>query len=416
MNAEKAFLSHIRELWEAQDWESLVAMSSGPEFSSHPQRASLALIVALAYFNMQEQRKGEGLLEIASSWGCSPASIRTIQLACLDYSLGRAFLLIENLAKAELLFNQATSKVNKSLNEAGFPVLAHSPSWVGAAAGKGLFKFAGRQLENKLANLRHAKNRSSAEIKILSTEIEILSHELALAEQRGQVSGAQRSGPAQDTELARLKNQATSQLGQDLWVLEKSSFKHGGFFVEFGATDGVLLSNTWLLEQRFGWQGICAEPNPDFFKKLTVNRTCKCSNQYIGRNTGDAVEFILAGVFGSSKEFAAQDQHKEKREAYEQAGHTIKFVSISLDDFLTQHNAPRDIDYLSVDTEGSEYDLLSTFPFEKWNIRFITVEHNFTPQRAQIRTLLEKHGYRCTEQQWDDWYEKAAWLESATDR
>jgi hypothetical protein len=47
-----------------------------------------------------------------------------------------------------------------------------------------------------------------------------------------------------------------SQLGQDLWALEKLNWKHGSDFVEFGATDGIFLSNTWLSERSFGWQRI----------------------------------------------------------------------------------------------------------------------------------------------------------------
>ena len=81
-------------------------------------------------------------------------------------------------------------------------------------------------------------------------------------------------------------------------------------------------------------------------------------------------------------------------------------TAISLNDFLEQHNAPREIDYLSIDTEGSEFEILEDFPFEQWNIRLLTIEHNFTQRRADIRALLERQGYRCTEQQWDDWYEK----------
>ena len=59
-----------------------------------------------------------------------------------------------------------------------------------------------------------------------------------------------------------------------------------------------------------------------------------------------------------------------------------------------------EIDYLSIDTEGSEYEILAAFPFEDWDIRLITVEHNFTPMREDIRTLLERHGYVRQEDIW----------------
>ena len=54
--------------------------------------------------------------------------------------------------------------------------------------------------------------------------------------------------------------------------MERTNRQRGGFFVEFGATDGVVLSNTLLLEREFGWIGLCAEPNPKFFPQLVVNR------------------------------------------------------------------------------------------------------------------------------------------------
>ena len=188
--------------------------------------------------------------------------------------------------------------------------------------------------------------------------------------------------------------------------MEKTDYKRGGFFVDIGASDDVLLSNNWLLENEFGWQGICAEPNPKFFDQLSKNRRCIVSSRYIGRKTGEQTEFILAGAFSSSTEFAEIDFHKEKRRAYKNAGRFITLTAISLDDFLEQHHAPHDIDYMSIDTEGSEYSILSTFPFEKWNIRLLTVENNYTRQRDLIYELLSRHGYVRIEREWDDWYEK----------
>jgi hypothetical protein len=130
------------------------------------------------------------------------------------------------------------------------------------------------------------------------------------------------------------------------------------------------------------------------------------SDQFIGGVTGEQVDFVLADVYGGAIEYASADINAARRESYLAAGRVTAFTSISLHDFLGQHRAPRDIDYISIDTEGNEYDVLRTFPFSEWNVTLFTVEHNFTEQRTLIRELLESHGYRCTEQKWDDWFER----------
>jgi FkbM family methyltransferase len=201
-----------------------------------------------------------------------------------------------------------------------------------------------------------------------------------------------------------VSKRAVSQLGQDLWVLEQTGQQRGGYFVEFGATDGVMLNNTLLLEREFGWTGLCSEPNPKFFRQLAANRRCKVLPDCIGSVTGEKVRFILADVYGGMEVHAGIDSHKDKRDAYLAQGEVIDLTTISLDDFLMANNAPRSIDYLSIDTEGSEFDILNAFPFDRWTIRFITVEHNFTPLREKIYTLLTSFGYHRTEAKWDDWY------------
>ena len=57
-------------------------------------------------------------------------------------------------------------------------------------------------------------------------------------------------------------NNTYSQLGQDLDVIKHYNFKENGFFVEIGANDGISLSNTYLLEKKYNWKGLCIEPLP----------------------------------------------------------------------------------------------------------------------------------------------------------
>jgi FkbM family methyltransferase len=176
----------------------------------------------------------------------------------------------------------------------------------------------------------------------------------------------------------------------------------GGYFDEFGATDGVLLSNTWLLEKHFGWRGICTEPNPKLFERLQRNRSCTLSPACVYRNSGERMRFVLADAYGGLEELAREDQHVEKRNAYAAVGDVIEVTTLSLMDLLDQQEAPAVIDYLSIDTEGSELAILEGIDWSRYQFRCITVEHNFTEQRQGIQQLLEAQGYRRLEQQWDD--------------
>lgn len=394
--------------WQFGDWSSLTALERST-LQNHPERAKLALLVGAALFQADKIEAAREYLRLSETWGADKKLICKTLIAGIHNSLGKAYL-----AKRE--DKRALKHIEDSIATL-FPKsdrrLMGESRAVRQATQLGLLPQASKIIGDQIGNIRNSDRYGldEARLKILETEIELLNHELSLAQQRQQLFTSQTEGKknalvGSDEWKAQLKKKSVSQLGQDLWVLEKTGFKQSGFFVEFGATDGVLLSNTWLLEKEFGWHGICAEPNPKFYSQLQLNRKCSVSDQYIGSQTGQQIEFILADAFGGSEEFATDDLHKEKREAYRSAGHVTMFTSISLHDFLVEHQAPRDIDYLSVDTEGSEYDLLSTFPFETWNIQLLTVEHNFTAQRAKTRALLESKGYRCTEQQWDDWYEK----------
>src|SRR5215472_7304519 len=80
-----------------------------------------------------------------------------------------------------------------------------------------------------------------------------------------------------------------SQVGQDLWVFgEVFNEQRNGFFLDIGAGDGVDLSNTYILENRYGWRGICIEANPDAFEVLRKNRCCQCVNACVDQAEGAA--------------------------------------------------------------------------------------------------------------------------------
>ncbi len=206
--------------------------------------------------------------------------------------------------------------------------------------------------------------------------------------------------------VAELTDQAAkSQLGQDIFALAFNGHKRNGFFVEFGGTDGVGLSNSYLLEKGFNWQGIVAEPDRSWHAKLRENRSCHIETDCVWRKTGESLEFasVEVGELSTIADFAKSDQFAGARKG----ASTYDAQTISLIDMLAKYDAPKTIDYLSVDTEGSEYEILSAFDFSAYRFNFVTIEHNYTKARSKLRQLMEANGYQRvfeTLSRFDDWY------------
>jgi FkbM family methyltransferase len=201
-----------------------------------------------------------------------------------------------------------------------------------------------------------------------------------------------------------------SQNYQDIFALYKNHFRKNGFFVEFGATDGITGSNTYLLERDFYWSGILAEPNKVWHSSLAANRNCDISDKCVFTVTGETVEFVTTedAALSTVKGFGLDDEFGHVRKN----APTVQVETISLLDLLKEYNAPETIDFMSVDTEGTEYGILNAF-FQQnknqYNIRCVTVEHNFTPMRDKIHTLMAVNGYtrKFTEiSRWDDFFVK----------
>ena len=196
-----------------------------------------------------------------------------------------------------------------------------------------------------------------------------------------------------------------SQLFQDLFVQYVLGEKKNGFFVEFGATNGVNLSNTHMLEKHYGWRGILSEPARTWHDALKRNRSCTIDTRCVWDKTGEELTFneTRDPELSTIDAFSRKDFHAPSRSG----GEHYRVATIALDDLLAAHQAPRDIDYLSVDTEGSELKILSAVDFSKHHIKVITVEHNNTPDREAIYALLTAQGFERkleTLSQWDDWY------------
>lgn len=217
--------------------------------------------------------------------------------------------------------------------------------------------------------------------------------------------------------LSKLLEHSKSQIGQDLFVISRlGPSADGRFFVEFGATNGISMSNTYMLEKHFGWRGIVAEPAKVWHDALTRNRSCSIDKRCVAASSGQQVTFLevmntdldfraIPELSGIKSEIADDDWAATIRKNYSQE---YEVESISLNDLLKFHQAPNRISYLSIDTEGSELSILKAFDFEKYFVDIITVEHNFNePAQSGLHSLLTSKGFQRVHEnisQWDGWY------------
>jgi len=203
-----------------------------------------------------------------------------------------------------------------------------------------------------------------------------------------------------------------SQIGQDKWIVDMTNGKKNGYFVEFGAGDGIHLSNTFILESSYDWNGILAEPAIAYHENLKRNRACNIDFSCIYSESNREIEFLETPdpLLSIIKELNPNDEFHGHRENpafyYGVDAKTYLVKTLSLEDLLKKYNAPCYIDYLSIDTEGSEFNILNNFDFSKYYIKYITIEHNFTPMREAIRNLLFDKGFILSEMytNHDDWY------------
>lgn len=201
-----------------------------------------------------------------------------------------------------------------------------------------------------------------------------------------------------------------ADLGQDILALALTDFKCQGYFVEFGAMDGVASSNTYLLEKNYAWTGIVAEAARVWHDKVAVTRSCAKDFRAVAAYSGQNLTFketdVQLGLSGLVDFFDDKEYHAQRRAA--STGASYKVQTVSLNDLLLEHDAPDYIDYISMDTEGSESAILDTFDFGRYRVGLWTIEHNyFDRSRNHILAIMSANGYKRLAPELstiDDWY------------
>jgi len=177
----------------------------------------------------------------------------------------------------------------------------------------------------------------------------------------------------------------TSQDGQDKLVLEHLNEMRDGYFVDIGAHDGITFSNSYMLEQQFGWYGLLIEANPAVLHSLRNNRKSIIAHETLW-STSCEMEF--KSVEGNT--LSGLTEVLTHKKALTRPNKPYFVMTKTLDQVLDQYECPNHINYMSIDIEGAEYEVLSTFSFSR-TFDIISVEH--LRNKEEITNLLGRQGY-----------------------
>ena len=180
----------------------------------------------------------------------------------------------------------------------------------------------------------------------------------------------------------------TTQLNQDIFALLVNHFKTG-YFVEIGANDGFTLSNTFYLEEHFGWSGLLVEANPKYADSLSRRKHATIINKAIGDETCVA-QFVDAGLHGGLTKWldTLHAHHTDQAPV-------INVPCITLKQMFDDAHVPKVIDFLSVDVEGGEITIVRQLIQNERRVRCGCIEANDRKDDiAMIKHLLENAGYK----------------------
>ncbi|MFZ5653348.1 MAG: FkbM family methyltransferase [Pseudomonadota bacterium] len=179
-----------------------------------------------------------------------------------------------------------------------------------------------------------------------------------------------------------------TQLNQDIFALLVNRFRPG-FFVEIGGNDGFTLSNTIYLEERFGWNGLLVEANPQYLDSLK-KRKSKVVIAAVVEEEG-YYEFCSAGLYGGLRSLLDKTHEKMTQNAS-----SITVWGATLRRILEENGAPERISFISIDVEGAEVPIVEQMCSLR-NYRFLCgcIEYNARQADYQrITHLLKESGYR----------------------
>jgi FkbM family methyltransferase len=250
------------------------------------------------------------------------------------------------------------------------------------------FHSIGIKIKKKLETIMQVRIIRGSEFARITSEL----REIKNRESFQLLSRVQEADEGLDEDILRkIKDSLHLSSAQNLQDLIVGAVVGGnGFFVEFGAADGIELSNTFYLEKYLNWHGLLIEPDKYWKTDLKRNRKCQLDYRAVVPSSGSRKKFAFTSNTSPLHSKLADDGHV-------QVGiqRVHKVIGASLEEILKSRNAPKEIDLISMDVEGSELAILDSFNFKTFKVKFWIIEHNFRIlEMEKIKKLMFSNGYK----------------------
>ena len=177
-----------------------------------------------------------------------------------------------------------------------------------------------------------------------------------------------------------------SQFGEDSFM--ESLFPRGyvGTCVEVGAYNGVNVSNTLFFEEK-GWKCVCIEPLPEHFEACKLKRKYAVNCCISDKNKEDVPFYVYELEGGNQSAISSLEPDMRLVDSHShlirKAGHEIRVKCRTLTSVLDEAAFPLEIDFISIDTENTEIDVLKGFDFSKYKVKYLIIENNFNESACE---------------------------------
>tara|TARA_Y100001958_G_C21117791_1_gene462834 strand:+ start:153 stop:863 length:711 start_codon:yes stop_codon:yes gene_type:complete len=191
-------------------------------------------------------------------------------------------------------------------------------------------------------------------------------------------------------------------------LLDKKMLKYinykNGFYIEIGAHDGILNSNTYYYEKNLNWRGVLVEPS-NYFKNLKKNRSKR--NLFYKKicvpfKFKKKISFEQIGPYSRSNDLISSKYLKWHKTKSDEVKNIYKktvnknIKTSNLNDILKISKAPKLIDFFSLDVEGSELNVLKGVNFNKFNFKYLLIEITDIDKGKHLKKMfnfLKNKGY-----------------------